>query len=228
MMKNQIPVTWKRIEVGAARFTPGVFRTGDVVLPTILRSPGLPLEMSGLMPNRDHNSDLSAAIDLIPKCLSGETPVIGIFAADPFLRVDQMSEKLAEKGYTQITNLPSVTQYGDEFGAVLDDLDVGAAREYRTLKEFHQRGFSVSTAITSARQIPAALNLEPQHLFVVPSFDDWRQRGIDPDMLLGSCREIARERDIQAPDVPLVLFVGRLAISLTRAQDAGADAVLVD
>lgn len=224
----QIPKNWNRIEVGTGRYTPGVFRTGDIITPAIAHTPGLPLEFSGLMPNRDHNGDLFAAFERIPHCLSGEAPVISIFAADPFLRVDKFADLLAAMGYWHLTNLPSVAQYGHEFGEVLDDLDVGAAREYRTLTEFRDRGFNISLTITSVRQFAAVRDLKPRQIFVVPDYDQWLERSLDPDQLLRSCAEIAECRTRHSPEAPIVLFVGRQPISLTQARDAGADGVLVD
>lgn len=227
-MVFHIPSTWTRIEVGPHRITPGVFRTGNVVVPSIPHVAGLPLELSGLLPNRDHNGDLFQALDNVPNCLSGERPVFGLFAADPFLRIDQLSDKLASKGYLAVANVPSTSQYGWEQKSMLDDLDMGDTRERRTLRAFKDRGFSLSISITDHQDLGRALELEPEHLFVLPSFDDWLHRKIEPARLLERCRVIAEHKDRQSPGTRIVLFAGRLPISATHARDAGADALLLD
>ena len=208
--------------------TPGVYRTGDIVLPAIHRAPSLSVELSGLMPNRDHNGDLLMAIRRMPRCLSGEHPVIGVLAADPFLRVDQMADRLMEKGYADLANVPTVSQYGAAFRAVLNDLDVGPAREFDVLSQFAERGFTVSIAVASLDDVPLALSLAPHQLFVVPSFDLWRSQKLDPAGLIAFCEQVAERCQRLPSKIPIVLFAGRLAISPTQARDAGADGILLD
>ena len=224
----QIPAVWNRIEVGAGQFTPGPYRSGDVVLPAIRRAPGLSVELSGLMPNRDHNGDLLQAVERMPHCLPGECPVIGILAADPFLRIDQLADRLAEKGYWNLANVPSVTQYGVTFRTILNDLDVGPAREIKVLGEFARLGFAVSVAIAHIDDVAVALALAPACLFVVPSFDLWRDQKLDPDGLLALCGQVTEGRRRASPETPVVLFADRIAISQAQAHDAGADGILVD
>ena len=214
--------------MGAERVVPSVPRTGDVVLPAIGRAPDLPLELSGLMPNRDHNGDLVREVEGLPHCLPDQRPVIGILAADPFLRIDQLAARLAEKGYRDVANLPSVTQYGAAFRPLLNGLDVGPAREVRVLREFTRLGFAVSAAVAHSDDIAPALDLAPACLFVVPSFDLWCDRNLDSDRLLALCEEVAERRQQVAPGIPIVLFAGRTMISSTRVREAGADGVLQD
>lgn len=213
---------------GTERFTPSVPRTGDIVLPPIHRAPGLSIELSGLVPNRDHNGDVLRALERMPHCLADERPVIGIFAADPFLRIGQMATRLAEKGYWTLANLPSVTQYGAAFRPVLNDLKVGPAREMQVLKEFADLGFSVSVAITHVDDIAPAFALAPVYLFVVPSFDQWHDGKLDPAGPLALCSVVAERRRHAARETPIILFGGRAVISMSQAQDAGADGLLLD
>ena len=228
MMDLQIPSAWNRIVLGTERVTPSVSRTGDIVLPPIFRAADLPIELSGLMPNRDHNGDLLLALEHMPRCRSGERPVIGILAADPFLRIDQFADRLAEKGYRDVANLPSVTQYGGSFRAILNDLNVGPAREVTVLAAFARLGFAVSVAIAHNDDIAPALALSPAHLFVVPSFDLWAGHEPDPDGLLGFCGRVAEHRQKAGLATPIVLFASRMAISAAQARAAGANGVLLD
>ena len=219
---------WNRIEVGAARYTPGVYRSNNLVIPAISRAGDLALELSGLLPNRDHNGDLLAAIERMLRCLTGERPVFAVLAADPFLRVDLMSDRLAQKGYRQVVNLPSVGQYGAEFTPMLGDLDLGVQREFRVLTKFKARGFDIAATVAAERDIDAALALDPERLFVAPNFDFWHKDRLDPDRLTALCRATAEARDGCSSKVPIVLLVGRLPISATHARDAGANAILFD
>jgi hypothetical protein len=224
----QIPSTWNRVVMGGERVAPSVPRTRDVVLPPIVRAPDLPLELSGLMPNRDHNGDLARELAHLPPCLPSQRPVIGILAADPFLRIDQLADRLADKGYRDLVNLPSVAQYGASFRAILDNLNVGPAREVKVLEEFATLGFSISAAIAHVDDIAPALALAPTHLFVVPSFDLWSGHGFDSEGLLALCGEAAERSRQAGQKTSIVLFAGRTAISPSRAREAGAEGVLLD
>ena len=214
--------------MGLGQVTPSRTRTGDIILPPIHRAPDLPIELSGLLPNRDHNGDLLVEIDRMPHCLSGERPVIGILAADPFLRIDQLSERLKSKGYRDLANLPSACQYGASFRAILDDLNVGPVRERQVLRQFAGLGFSVSVSVAHGDDVAPALELEPAYLFVVPSFDLWQESTADKDGLLAFCRDVVKRRESAGARVPIVLFGGRFGISAAEALDAGADGVLLD
>ena len=214
--------------MGPDHVTPSTMRTGDIVLPPIRRSPHLPIELSGLMPNRDHNGDLVTEIERLPHCLAGERPVFGILAADPFLRIDQVAERLRGKGYGDLANLPSVGQYGAAFRMVLTDLKVGPAREREVLRHFAELGFAISTAIAHEEDIAPALALDPAYLFVVPSFDLWVDGGVDSGAILDLCAETAAQRARSGSSAPIVLFGGRLGISSSQAHDAGADGALLD
>jgi hypothetical protein len=224
----QIPSAWNRIVLSAERPTPRVFRTGDIVLPPIRCAPDLSVELSGLMPSRDHNGDLLQIVERAPHCLPGDHPVIGILAADPFLRIDQLADRLADKGYRDLANLPAVSQYGAAFRPILNGLNVGPAREAKVLKEFARLGFAVSVAVAHVDDVAPALALAPTRLFVVPSFDLWRDRNLDLGGLLALCSQVAERRQQTAPQTPIVLFASRTGISPVQARDAGADGILLD
>lgn len=228
MGNRKIPSVWNRLVMGTERVAPGVPRTGDIVLPPIARAPDLPLELSGLMPNRDHNGDLMREIEHLPNCLPDQRPVIGILAGDPFLRIDQLANRLEEKGYRDVANLPSVSQYGAAFRTLLNDLNVGPAREMRILAELARLDFTVSVAVAHDDDIAPALALAPACLFVVPSFDLWKDRKLDVDALLAFCSEVAVQREREAPEAGIVLFAGRASISPAEMRAAGADGLLYD
>lgn len=228
MGNRKIPSVWNRVVMGAQRVTPSVPRTGDIVLPPISRAPDLPLELSGLMPNRDHNGDLMREVERLPRCPADQRPVIGILAGDPFLRVDQLADRLEEKGYRDVANLPSVSQYGAAFRTLLNDLNVGVAREMRVLGELARLGFAVSVAVAHNDDIVPALALAPACLFVVPSFDLWENGRLDTESLLALCSEVAERRQGLASQTPIVLFAGHTSISPAQMRAAGAEGLLYD
>ncbi len=214
--------------MGAGHVTPSVARSGDIVLPPIRRVPDLPIELSGLMPNRDHNNDLLLELEAMPYCPPGEHPIIGILAADPFLRVDQLAERLADKGYRNLVNLPNAAQYGSSFRSILNDLNVGPIRERQVLKRFADLGFAISVAVAHVDDVVPAFALEPSYLFIVPSFDLWNEGSFDSKGLLGFCRQVADLEERAGLEIPIVLFGGRLGLSAAQAHEAGADGVLLD
>ena len=214
--------------MGPGHVTPSTMRTGDIVLPPIRRSPHLPIELSGLMPNRDHNGDLLSEIERLPHCLAGEWPVFGILAADPFLRIDQMARRLRSKGYGHLANLPSAGQYGAGFRMVLGDLKLGPSREREVLKQFAELGFTISVAIAQDEDIMPSLALDPVYIFIVPSFDLWTDGTVDSRAMLDLCAETANKRAQSGATAPIILFGGRLGITTSQAQDAGADGALLD
>src|SRR5690348_3348898 len=57
--------------------------------------------LAGLAPNRDHNSDLLAAIERLPDCRGSKQPVFSVFAADPFIHGKRIGPSLLKKGYNR-------------------------------------------------------------------------------------------------------------------------------
>jgi len=202
---------------------PDAFQDFEIVMPRIERAGALPLDLSGLLPNRDHNDDLLRLIDRASACRTGERPLFAVFAADPFLHVELLAERLRGKGCRDLVNLPSAGQYGRAFRSILDDLKVGPAREFRTLARFTALGFAVSVAVARVEDVAEALALAPPRLFVVPTLDNWDGVGIDDGGLLALCRAVAARRDGLAPCVPICLSVEGSTISLDEAHAAGAD-----
>ncbi len=131
----------------------------------------MPYELAGLLPNREHSSDLMALIDGLPENSSGSLSVVGVFAADPFLNFKRVADRLIAKGYDQVTNIPPVAAYGFEFLATLDKVASGQAQEQRNIKQLLDRGLSVSPAVAGIDGLPTALSWLPRRLWVVPSFD---------------------------------------------------------
>jgi hypothetical protein len=195
----------------------------QLYVPAIEPVGGLPYELAGLLPNREHSMDLMALIDDLPENGSGSLSVVGVFAADPFLNCKRVADRLIAKGYDQVTNIPPVAAYGFEFLATLDKVASGQAQEQRNIEQLQNRGLSVSPAVAGIDGLPAALAWSPQRLWVVPSFDMWQDTEINEDLLLGLCRMVTHQTD-----VPVVLVAGKTNVSAMSAAKAGARGILLD
>jgi predicted TIM-barrel enzyme len=183
----------------------------------------LPYELAGLLPNRDHNRDLMALVDGLPKNQIGDRAVVGVFAADPFLNCKQFASHLAAKGYNRVANIPPVAGYGAEFLATLDKVRSGRVREQRTMELLAGLGLTVCPAVVSVDCLPSALSVTPPLLWIAPGFDMWKGESVNPDALLALCREVAVRTD-----APLILMAAETGISPKAARRAGAQGMLID
>ncbi len=199
-------------QTGPRMYVPAIEPMGD-----------LPYDLAGLFPNREHSRDLMALIDNLPPNRAGNQSVVGVFAADPFLNCRRIAHRLLAKGYDQVANIPPVSAYGTEFLATLDKVGAGRAQEQHSIKQLIACGLSVSPAVAAIDDLFVVSAGSPCRLWVVPSFDMWEGTAINPDRLLGLCREIIRRTE-----VPVVLIAGRTGITAGQAADAGAGGVLFD
>lgn len=163
-----VPVAGRR----AAAPSVGHSNPASILLPDIAPIAGLPIELAGLLPNRDHNEDMLRGLDALAGDLGDPAPLVGLFAADPFLRVNRLAKRLAAQGLRDVVNLPSVAQYGADYSLTLNSLGIGPLHEIETLAQFKALGFRVSVAITCVEDLAAALPLQPRYLLAVPRFGD--------------------------------------------------------
>ncbi|MGI9489504.1 MAG: hypothetical protein ACR2RF_27165 [Geminicoccaceae bacterium] len=128
-------------------------------------SASLPLEVAILLPT-------GAAADLEPmlKCAASTpaTTAIGLFTANPFLNISQISRRLRADGVTWLCNLPSSTQHDDRFLEQLDDVGLGANRECQILEKFRSLGFRTLMAVSRPEEAKAAVATGATALFVLP------------------------------------------------------------
>lgn len=202
---------------------PQTTTTRQLFVPSIAAVGRLPYELAGLLPNREHSRDLMALIDGLPENRYGHRAVVGVFAADPFLNSKRVAERLVAKKYLEVANIPPVAGYGAEFMATLDKVASGKAQEQRNIAQLVDRGLSVSPAVAAIDCLPAALAWSPRRLWVVPSFDMWREQVLDTGRLLSLCRQVA-DRTV----VPIILAAGQTDISMQEAASAGARGILFD
>ena len=163
----------------------------QLYLPVIERVGGLPYELAGLLPNREHSRDLIAMIDSLQPNRAGSWSVVVIFAADPFLDCKRVADHLIAGGYGHVANIPPAAGYGREFLETLDKVGAGQDQEKRNLTRLADRGLSISPSVASLDHLDAALSWEPSMVWIVPGFDTWQREPDDKKRLLGLCREVA-------------------------------------
>lgn len=195
----------------------------DLAIPHVRVLPPIPLELSGLVPNRDHNAELLTALRKAPRALGGQQPSFGVFAADPFLRPAALSSEVRRIGSCRVINFPTVAQFGRSFSDTAGSVEHGVASELHNLEAFKRAGCEIGIALCDAENLGEALALDPAYVMVCPSYDDWTGSRVDTNSLLQRCRALA---DRIPETMPIILMVADAPISLNHATDAGATTLI--
>jgi predicted TIM-barrel enzyme len=219
--QKQIPLRW------SLRGCPmdgelGTSEPSYLVVPSIPQSSLTPL-LSGLLPNRGHNDDLAQRLQLLPPAGAAAQPIFSVFAADPFIEGKQIAQRLLEKGYKRIVNWPTTAQYGADFCAQLDSVNVGPKQEYENLLRFANRGLSISLAVCGAEAAAEFGRLQPEIVFLAPTFDLWSNGRMRSRELLRRCAVLS---GVVQGAIPIVLMAACGAVSVAQARKAGATALL--
>lgn len=181
--------------------------------------------MSGLLPNRDHNGHLALLLGQARQCPRERPEWLAIFAADPFIAIDNLVSNMRAAGYSRVVNWPSTAQYGPAFWTMLDSVNLGPARELDILRRLGTAGLLLSATVAAPDHVETCLELSLEKLFVAPDFEGCYQDGrLDGDALLGRCAAIAA---IVKGRVPLILMADPGSVSEHQARSAGADALLL-
>ena len=123
-----------------------------------------------LLPTRDHNLTVLAAVDGLDAMTDARRNiVVPLFLADPFLHLEKTAATLKARGLTQLMALPSVGQWGPGFGATLDALNLGAAREIRQITILRDLGLEPLQTICTADPLSDIL---VSRVVVVPTLLD--------------------------------------------------------
>lgn len=219
--RRRIPARWS-LYGPPSKGKPPVPRASHLVTP-VFPNPSLGALFSGLLPGRDHNEDLVKALKRLPRAGSSEQPVFAVFAADPFMQGKYIAHRLLEKGYTRVVNWPTTAQYGAEFCAALDSVDIGPQREYENLLQLGKLGLSVSVSVCTTDATAEIAQLNPELVFLTPTFDLCVEGKIGVTEQLRRCAALA---DSVRGKIPVVLMAARGSVSLAEVHTAGADALL--
>jgi len=163
-------------------------------------------------------------LNTLPSVGSDSQPTISIFASDPFIGGKRIAQRLLGKGCKRIVNWPTTAQFGMEFCAALDSVNLGPQQEYKTMMRLASEGLSISLTVCMPEAASELPRLNPDIVFLAPTFELWTNGKLRVDELLGRCAALARK--IQG-EVPIVLMSAGRGISLDRARNAGAHALLV-
>lgn len=181
--------------------------------------------MSGLLPNRDHNGHLTRLLGQARLHPRERPEWLAIFAADPFIAIDNLVSSMRAAGYSRVVNWPSTAQYGPAFWTMLDSVNLGPAREMAILRRLAAAGLRLSATVAAPDHVETCLELSPDNLFVTPDFEGcYREGRLDDDALLDRCAAIAA---IVKGRVPLILMADPGSVSEHQARSAGAHALLL-
>lgn len=220
---RKIATHWSLIDLGQQT------GTQDIEDYCILCPPLRPLTrlsplLSGLVPNRDHNTDLLAAVEKLRECEGPRQPVFSIFTADPFIHGKPIGRALLKKGYRRVANWPTTAQYGADFVAILQSVDLGPTRECEMLRGFAGHGLTICAVVCLPETTEHFMALQPEVLFVAPGFDLWIKGRWDIQRLLARCSTVAAVVNERAP---VILMTDPNTVSLDEARRAGADGILI-
>ncbi|MDW3203992.1 MAG: phosphoenolpyruvate hydrolase family protein [Alphaproteobacteria bacterium] len=171
------PVEWRSRKSGA-----GLFHAVATPVPALLAE-GLPAEVGLLLPNRNSQPVELAIADRLAAG-DGARPALGLFMANPFLKLDTVAAACQSASIEWIVNLPSVAQQDSEFGQQLEDVGLDLTGELRRLDALHARGLRTAAVVTDAEGAEKAIAAGAEVLIVLPRVSDFaagfpssRQRG---------------------------------------------------
>lgn len=107
--------------------------------------------LAGLMPIVDINGALIDALRASSGHAVGSDLVAGIFAADPFLNLQELGRSLALAGVLTVTNYPTIQHFDGAAGEGLAAVGYDAAAEFAVLKRLESQGFDVIACVTDVR-----------------------------------------------------------------------------
>ncbi|GJL83210.1 MAG: hypothetical protein DHS20C01_28440 [marine bacterium B5-7] len=153
--------------------------------------PDMPAEVAILLPsNRGPEILIDHVIETTP--LAADT-MIGLFLANPLLNIQSAGKRLKHAKIKWVTNLPSVSQQDREFSGQLADVDLDHNRELSCLAQFKSFGFRIIAVVTDAEEAKAAVEINPDVIFVMPRVADFaagfpslRQRSSAAQAVAGS------------------------------------------
>lgn len=143
--------------------------------PAISVSGSLPRSLAALLPNRNHNADAFAKLNTLAAAEAAKF-VLPLFLADPFLNVRTIVRVLQGWDGLRLAALPSVDQYGADFGKSLESLGVGTTRERRNIAALRGVGLHVIRGVAFAPDDGTDLRGETS-LLILPRFDDPSELG---------------------------------------------------
>jgi predicted TIM-barrel enzyme len=149
MLRRRIP--FSLAERGPGADWHGAADAAVIVCPWLK---GLPAE-SGLwmsaLPIHDANEFVGSGAAIDAGAAPREQVYVGIFALDRFRPTAQLFAALRAMGVRRLINLPSVSFFDGRSGAMLEEIELGPAREVDFLLQARDAGFRIALCTTQAR-----------------------------------------------------------------------------
>lgn len=154
------PIQWRELISGRVSF-PRALLAPDFPVPR-----GLDPQAAALLPNIDYNQAMLAGLVERP----AHTIVNDIaccYAADPFFNAERFGIALQKRGLHAVSNWPSGILFGPTFAALMDQVDLGYARELRQMRVLGSAGFSLYPVVSDADHARRAIDeLDPAGLIL--------------------------------------------------------------
>jgi predicted TIM-barrel enzyme len=128
-----------------------------VFVPALARFPPGLREIVGLLPVADINGALLEAIARRERCEAVGDLVAGIFAADPFLDLVDLAERLREAGIARIANFPTLQHFDGATAEGLSAVGYDFQAEFAVLKRLAAAGFEPVGYVATVKAAEAAL-----------------------------------------------------------------------
>jgi len=154
------PIQWR--ETGPVRASfPRALLTPDFPIPR-----GLDPQAAALLPNIDYNLAMLAGLVERP----AHTVVNDIaccYAADPFFNAERFGNALRKRGLNAVSNWPSGILFGPSFAGLMDQVDLGYARELKQMSVLGCAGFGLYPVVSDASHARRAIaELAPSGLML--------------------------------------------------------------
>ncbi|MEE9375305.1 MAG: phosphoenolpyruvate hydrolase family protein [Rhizobiaceae bacterium] len=190
-----VPVLRHLTQAGASGGWSKLVTEFDLLLPFWPPLSPLPISVSGLSPNRNHNQDLVCALRELDESATGNCSCVGIFAADPFINLEAMSRLIKELGVHTVINFPTISQYGLHFLRQLDEVKHGVVSEVLTLARFKENGLSVGAAVCRKSDLLYWESIAPSFWLLCPEIEDFKQGHFNPSRMKKAFEEISAATD---------------------------------
>jgi predicted TIM-barrel enzyme len=135
----------------------GIDPADAVYIPGLRGLEGPHLDLLATLPISDVNGTLMAALDdPLPWLKDAEAPVVGLFLADPFLRLAEVAAQLKRAGVRRVANYPTLQAFEGETARALASVGFALEAELDGLRMLAAGGFEVvgfASSSATARQL---------------------------------------------------------------------------
>jgi predicted TIM-barrel enzyme len=137
----------------------GIEPADAVFLPGLRGLEGPRLDLLATLPIADVNGSLLACLEgRLPWPEKATAPIVGLFLADPFLRVADVAARLRRAGVRRVANYPTLQAFEGDTARALASVGFAVENELDGLRAFAAEGFEpvgFAASAATARQLNA-------------------------------------------------------------------------